>query len=101
VDVELLPEGRVVMRGGNRLAGSALRMDTAIGNTVRMADITLAQAITMATRNAARVARIANRQRGLQTGEKGDLVEFTFDRETSKVKILRTFLSGELVFSAN
>jgi N-acetylglucosamine-6-phosphate deacetylase len=101
VDVELLPEGRVVMRGGTRLAGSALRMDTAIGNTVRMAEVTLAQAITMATRNPARVARIANRQRGLQTGEKADLVEFKFDPATSRVQVLRTYLSGELVFSSN
>jgi N-acetylglucosamine-6-phosphate deacetylase len=98
VDVELLPEGRVVMKGGTRLAGSALRMDTAIGNTVRMAEVTLAHAITMATRNPARVARIANRQRGIAPGEKADLVEFTFDRTASRVRVRRTFLGGELVY---
>lgn len=101
VDVELLAEGRVVMKGGTRLAGSALRMDTAIGNTVRMAGITLAEALTMASRNPARVARIANRQRGLQPGEKADLVEFTFDEAASKVHVQRTWLGGELVFEAN
>lgn len=96
VDVELLPEGKVVMRGGTRLAGAALRMDTAIGNTVRMADVTLGQAITMATRNPARVGRIANRQRGLQPGEKADLVEFFFDG--GRMEVQRTWLSGELVY---
>lgn len=101
VDVELLPEGRVVMKGGTRLAGSALRMDTAIGNTVRMAGVTLAEALIMATRNPARVARIANRIRGLNTGEKADLVEFTFDAATNKMRVLKTYLSGELVYSAN
>ncbi len=35
MDVELRPDGSVVLRGENRLAGSALRMDRAIGNTVR------------------------------------------------------------------
>lgn len=101
VDVELLPEGKVVMRGGTRLAGAALRMDTAIGNTVRMAEVSLADAITMATRNPARVARVANRQRGLETGERADLVEFTFDAAASKMKVLRTWLSGELVYESN
>lgn len=101
VDVELLPEGRVVMKGGTRLAGSALRMDTAIGNTIRFAGISLADALTMASRNPARVGRIANRQRGMQTGEKADLVEFTYDEAASKIRVLKTWLSGELVYSAN
>ncbi|HUQ90792.1 MAG TPA: amidohydrolase family protein [Bryobacteraceae bacterium] len=100
VDVELLAEGRVVMKGGTRLAGSALRMDVAIGNTVRMAEVSLAQALTMASRNPARVARMPNRQRGLEPGERGDLVEFQFDERASKICVLRTWLSGEQVFAA-
>src|SRR5579884_2904934 len=36
VDVELRADGSVVMQGTNRLAGSALRMDYAIGNAVRL-----------------------------------------------------------------
>ncbi|MCC6362010.1 MAG: amidohydrolase family protein [Bryobacterales bacterium] len=100
VEVELLPEGRVVMKGGMRLAGSALRMDTAIGNTVRMAGVSLADALTMASRNPARVARIANRQRGLAAGERADVVEFEFDAESHKIHVLRTWLSGEIVYQA-
>jgi N-acetylglucosamine-6-phosphate deacetylase len=101
VDVELLPEGKVVMRGGTRLAGAALRLDTAIGNTVRMAEVSLSDAITMATRNPARVARIANRQRGLEAGERADLVELTYDAASSRLTVLRTWLSGELVYERN
>ncbi|MBV8907050.1 MAG: amidohydrolase family protein, partial [Acidobacteriia bacterium] len=41
VDVELRSNGSVVMPGTTRLAGSALRMDHAIGNTVRMCQIGL------------------------------------------------------------
>ena len=33
--VELRDDGRVTLRGGNRLAGSSLRMDRAIGNVMR------------------------------------------------------------------
>ncbi len=100
VDVELLAEGRVVMRGGTRLAGSALRMDVAIGNTVRMGEVKLADALTMASRNPARVARMANRQRGLQPGERADLVLFRFDEESSRIQVVATWLSGEQVFQA-
>ncbi|MBL8232918.1 MAG: amidohydrolase family protein [Bryobacterales bacterium] len=101
VDVELLPEGKVVMRGGTRLAGAALRMDTAVGNTVRMAEVGLGAAVTMAARNPARVARVANRLRGLEAGERADLVEFTFDTVASRLSVLRTWLSGELVYQRN
>lgn len=98
VDVELKPEGYVVMRGGTRLAGSALRMDTAIGNTVRMAEVTLSQAVVMATRNPARVARIPNRQRGLAPGERADLVLFDYDTASNEVRVRETYLSGRRVY---
>lgn len=100
VDVELLPEGKVVMKGGTRLAGSALRMDRAIGNTVRMAGVTLDQALTMASRNPARVGRIAGRQRGLETGERADLVLFRWDDAARRITVLETYLSGRSVYRA-
>ena len=54
----------MVLAGQTRLAGSALRMDEAISNVMRMTGISLVEAISMATRNPARVGRIAGRQRG-------------------------------------
>ena len=50
VAIELTAEGRVEMRGSQkpRLAGSALRMDRAVENTVRFAGIRLADALDMA-----------------------------------------------------
>jgi N-acetylglucosamine-6-phosphate deacetylase len=98
VDGDLLPEGKVVMKGGTRLAGSALRMDTAIENTVRGADVPLANTLTMASRNPARVARIANRQRGLEPGERADLVFFDYDPDKKTLRVEQTYVSGELVF---
>jgi N-acetylglucosamine-6-phosphate deacetylase len=49
-------------------------MDRAIDNVMRIAGVSLTEAITMATINPARVGRIANRQRGLRPGERADLV---------------------------
>lgn len=100
VEVELKSEGCVVLRGGTRLAGSALRMDTAISNTVRLGEVSLQNALTMATRNAARVGRIHHRLRGLATGERADLVVFRWNPASKSLTIENTWLGGQSVFSA-
>lgn len=100
VDVELLENGSVVLRGGTRLAGSALRMDRAIANAIRFAGLSLSDAISMATVNPARAARIAGRRRGLTPGEKADLVRFRWDEPSSALTILETIVAGESVYSA-
>ena len=98
VEVELKENGSVVLRGGNRLAGSALRMDVAIGNTVRYADVSLREAITMATQNAARVGRIAGRLRGVVPGEKADLVSFEWDARLFQLHVRETIVAGIPVY---
>lgn len=100
VDVELRSDGSVVMRGETRLAGSALRMDQAIGNSVRLGGVSLREAIVMATVNPARVARIAGRQRGLTPGEKADLVRFRWDDPASSLTVIETVLAGTTVYHA-
>lgn len=97
VHVELKEDGRVVLKGGTRLAGSSLRMDRAIENTMRIAGVSLTEAVTMATVNPARVARIPNRQRSLRPGERADLVRF--HHENGRINVLETWLGGEKVFS--
>ncbi len=99
VPVELHPDGSVRLLGGTRLAGSALRMDRAIENVMRLAGLTLQQAVTLATRNPARVGRIAGRQRGLSTGERADLVRFRYDEARQEIKILETYRNGSPVYS--
>jgi N-acetylglucosamine-6-phosphate deacetylase len=100
VEVELTTDGRVVLRGGERLAGSSLRMDDAIGNTMRMAGITLTEALAMATKNPARVGRIAGRQRGIAVGDRADFVLFRWHEDTKRVEVAETIMSGETVFRA-
>jgi len=100
VDVELLDNGSVVMRGQNRPAGSALRMDCAVSNTVRSAGFSLRDAVTMATVNPARSGRIGGRQRGLTPGEKADFVLFEWDKAAETVRISETIVAGQRVFAA-
>jgi N-acetylglucosamine-6-phosphate deacetylase len=100
VDVELKADGSVRMVNSDRLAGSALRMDHAIGNTVRLGRVTLREAVTMATQNAARVGRIAGRQRGLVPGEKADMVSFAWDAENFALTVKETIVAGISVYKA-
>jgi N-acetylglucosamine-6-phosphate deacetylase len=100
VEVELRANGSVVLPGSERLAGSALRMDRAIANSVRMAGLSLRQAITMATTNAARVGRIAGRQRGIAPGEKADLILFSWDSDAHALYVNETIVAGISVYYA-
>jgi N-acetylglucosamine-6-phosphate deacetylase len=98
VAVDLHADGSVRLASGTRLAGSALRMDRAIANVMRVANLNLREAVTLATRNPARVGRIASRQRGLNPGDRADLVLFRLDESTGQLHVLETFLNGERVF---
>ncbi|HTU43444.1 MAG TPA: N-acetylglucosamine-6-phosphate deacetylase [Bryobacteraceae bacterium] len=100
VDVELHENGSVTLIGSDRLAGSALRMDHAIGNSIRLGGISLREALSMATVNPARAARIAGRQRGFAPGEKADLVRFRWDEAAHSLQIIETVVAGAIVFSA-
>jgi N-acetylglucosamine-6-phosphate deacetylase len=96
-DVELTTDGRVVLAGTDRLAGSALRMDRGIDNLMRLAGLSLRDAVRLATTNAAKAGAVPGRAQGLVAGERADLIEF---RLTPGVEIVRTHVSGRVVASA-
>ena len=56
--VELSPTGRVAAPGAPNLAGSALRLDVAIGNTVRFTGLPLEDVVPMASTRPAEYVRI-------------------------------------------
>jgi len=97
VEIELKDDQRVVLRGGTRLAGSSLRMDHAVANAIRIAGLSLTEAVTMATINPARIGRLVSRQRGIRAGERADLVRFRF--ENGRIEVLETFVGGRRVFA--
>jgi N-acetylglucosamine-6-phosphate deacetylase len=85
--VTMKPDGRVVLRGGDRLAGSSLRMDRAIENAIRIAGVSLDDAIAMASKNPARLARIDAPR---------DSVKFR--HIAGRVEIVETIFDGQPVF---
>ena len=101
VPVTLHADESVTLRDGSKLAGSAVKMDRAIGLAVKLGEVNLRDAVTMATTNAARVGRIGGRIRGLQPGDRADLVEFEHDEEAARLRVRRTWLSGQLVYARN
>jgi N-acetylglucosamine-6-phosphate deacetylase len=100
VEVELKADQRVVLRGGDRLAGSSLRMDRGVQQLIRLAGLSLGEAVTMATRNAARAGRVSGRLRGLEPGDRADVTVFDYDAATKSIRVLETWLDGERVYQA-
>ena len=89
--VDLTIDGRVVLAGTDRLAGSALSMCRGVANLMRLAGLPLSDAIRMATVNAARAGKVETHD--------GDMVEF---RVTAggDVEVVRTWLAGRLIHAA-
>jgi len=73
-------------------------MDRAIENVMRIAGLTLTEAVAMATVNPARVGRVVSRQRGLRNGERADVVRFR--KEAGRLIVAETYLSGSRVYLA-
>jgi N-acetylglucosamine-6-phosphate deacetylase len=97
-EVDLTPDNRVVLAGQERLAGSALRMDRGVENLMRLGGLSLADAVRLATTNAAKAGGVPGRQKGLVPGERADFVLFDFDAQTSKINIEATYVGGQKVF---
>lgn len=100
IPVTLHPGDRVTLRGGTRLAGAALKMHDGIAHAMRLGQLSLRDAVTMPTTNAARAGRISGRWRGLQAGERADLVEFDYSEPAGRLTVRRVWLSGERVYRA-
>jgi len=94
LNVELLAEGRVVLAGQDRLAGSALRMDRGVENLMKLGGVSLADAVRMATVNAARAGRVPGREAGLAPGDRADLVQLRFDEASGRIEVVATWVGG-------
>jgi N-acetylglucosamine-6-phosphate deacetylase len=93
VEVELKADQRVVLRGGERLAGSSLRMDRAIENVIRIAGVSLEDGVAMATVNPARLVGIKE----ADIADHADEVKLRFTNR--RIEVLETKLSGRVVFA--
>src|SRR6266481_2743742 len=98
-DVDLTADNRVVLAGQDRLAGSALKMDHGVENLMRLGELSLADAVRLATVNAARAGHVPGREQGLVAGDRADFVLFDFDAATKSIKVQATYVGGRKVWS--
>jgi N-acetylglucosamine-6-phosphate deacetylase len=89
--VELRPDGRLCLMGSDLLAGSTASLAQCIGSVIRMTNVSLGDALAMATANPGRFAGVRGR---LAIGSRADLVQFRCDSELS---IEEVWLAGERV----
>jgi N-acetylglucosamine-6-phosphate deacetylase len=98
--VELTADNRVMLAGQERLAGSALRMDRGVENLMGIAGLSLADAVALATTNAARAGRVPGRAAGLVPGDRADIIQYRFNKSDLTITIQTTYLSGRKVYEA-
>ena len=96
--VILTEDNRVVLSDQDKLAGSALRMDHGIQNLMKLAGMSLPDAVTMATINPARVGAVPGRKNGLAAGDRADFVLFRFHPEKQGIEVAATYVSGRRVY---
>ena len=89
---DLTVDGRVVLAGTDRLAGSALKMNEGVALLGRIAGIPHHDAIRMATINPASIIQLENRMQGLHPGDLGDVVSYR--RNGGQIDIEAVWVSG-------
>ncbi len=83
-DLEVLPSGKVVVSGTPFLAGSGHFTDVCVGNVIRMAGVTLAEAIDMASAQPRRLLGLPVTT--IEVGQPADLMLFDWE-ERGEVKV--------------
>ncbi len=89
-------DGQVARLADGTLAGSVLTMDQALRNLIALADVPLADAVTMLTTTPARVAGVADRKGRLLPGYDADFVVLSPD-----LTVLATYCRGRLAYATD
>ena len=98
--LEIAPNGRIGVADTPYLAGSGLRLNEGVANTVRFAGIGLGDAIRLATENPARLLGVGDSYGRLQPGYAADLLLFRWNPDEAKLQVAATVAAGSLVFRA-
>ena len=101
-EVELLPSGRLTLRGTPYLAGSVATLTGCLGNAVRHAGLTLRDAVRLVTTNPSRLLGLSAGlgHEGVRVGAAATLTVFRQETISSDPTIVATILAGQLVAGA-
>jgi N-acetylglucosamine-6-phosphate deacetylase len=90
----IVTEDRPVTRDGQSIAGSTLTMERAVQNAVRFLDISLPEAVVMASTNPARLLGLGERKGAIAAGFDADLVV-----SDERLAVRATMVGGQWVRS--
>ncbi len=99
-ELELTPDGRLVLAGTSYLAGSTVTVEQSIALVMRHAGLSLADAVRLSTSNPAALLppdRVGS-SGYLREGGTADLVAFRIQPETGDVQVEQTVVAGTTVF---
>lgn len=96
--VLLTPEGKLRLPDLDVLAGASLSIRIGIGNMMKYTGCSLSEAIQMASTNQAKMFGWNDRGT-IEIGKRADLV--LFELENGEVKVKKTIIAGETVYSVN
>jgi len=70
-----------------------------VENLMRLGELSLPDAVRLATVNAARAGRVPGREAGLAVGQRADFVLFDFDPASQSLHVNATYAGGRKVWS--
>jgi len=95
VELEILPDGRLVIAGQDQLlAGASLPIGVGVANVMRFAGVDLATAVTMASSRPAQL--IGAPHGGLRPSDRADLVLFNLGEEAT-LDVVATISAGNVL----
>jgi N-acetylglucosamine-6-phosphate deacetylase len=97
-DIELTPDGLLHYPAQRVLYGSAVPLNSGIGNMMKVTNCKLQEAVSMASTNPARLYGLNDRGT-IEPGKRADLILFTMENYTMKIR--RTYVKGNLVYNGD
>jgi N-acetylglucosamine-6-phosphate deacetylase len=85
--------GRTVLRAGTSIAGSTLTMEVAVQNAVRFLEISVEEAVAMASTNSARLLGLGDHKGEIKAGFDADLIVLD-----ERLSVRATMVAGQWLF---
>ena len=98
--VELTASQRIRLVGTEYLAGSAIALARGVENSVRFAGISLAEAVSLATLQPARLLGVEKRVASMEENNAANLIVFAWNQITCEMDLMATILDGQVVYQS-
>lgn len=96
--VEVTPEKKVLLKGTPYLAGSALELFSGVEDVIKFSDVSLREAVDMASINPAKLLGISNQVGSVEVGKDASLLIFQWNEIDKSMDICYTIVEGKIVY---